>query len=247
VPEFSPAAFSLFHHDSMKKKDIYFIMGVIIFFTPFFVSSTLFDFYKQVNQQHGMIMSFIKFAILATMGEVIGLRIITGGYNQPDFGILPRAIVWGLLGLTIQMAFVIFSTGAPIFLVYLGLEGAVASMNSTGLSSDRILTAFTISVTMNLIYAPVLMTLHKITDTHIERNGGSLRALVRPINMGKIMSDINWNDQWDFVFKKTIPFFWIPAHTITFLLPPEYRVLFAAILGIMLGVLLAIAAVRGKN
>ena len=46
----------------------------------------------------------------------------------------------------------------------------------------------------------------------------------------------------EFVFKKTIPFFWYPAHTITFLLPGEMRVLFAAILGVVLGVLLAIAA-----
>jgi hypothetical protein len=42
------------------------------------------------------------------------------------------------------------------------------------------------------------------------------------------------------VFKKTIPFFWYPAHTITFLLPSEQRVLFAALLGIALGVLLAL-------
>jgi len=48
--------------------------------------------------------------------------------------------------------------------------------------------------------------------------------------------------QWGFVFKKTIPFFWYPAHTITFLLPGDTRVLFAALLGVALGVLLAIAS-----
>jgi hypothetical protein len=229
----------------MKKQDLFFILGAILLFAPFFLSSSLFNFYREINQQHGMIMSFIKFAILATMGEVIGLRIKTGKYNQPGFGILPRAVVWGLLGLTIQMAFVIFSTGAPLFLAYLGFEGAATAMASNELTAIRILVAFTISVTMNLIYAPVMMTLHKITDTHIVLNGGSMVSLIRPIQMGKIMSGINWNVQWDFVFKKTIPFFWIPAHTVTFLLPPEYRVLFAAVLGIMLGILLAIAAVRG--
>jgi hypothetical protein len=232
---------------NMKKQDIYFILGVIILFAPFFLSSELFRLYREINHQHGMVMSFFKFAILATMGEVIGLRIKTGKYNQPGFGILPRAIVWGLLGFTIQMAFVIFSTGAPIFLAYLGLEGAATAMADTRFTMERILAAFTISVTMNLIYAPVMMTLHKITDTHIEHNGGSMRALIKPISMGKIMAGINWHVQWDFVFKKTIPFFWIPAHTITFLLPAEYRVLFAAVLGIMLGVLLAIAAIRNKN
>ena len=34
----------------------------------------------------------------------------------------------------------------------------------------------------------------------------------------------------------------VPAHTITFLLPEEARVLFAALLGVVLGILLAVAA-----
>ena len=102
--------------------------------------------------------------------------------------------------------------------------------------------ALLISLTMNTTFAPVFMTLHKITDTHILNNGGSLRALVRPIPMRRIISSLNWEVQWGFVFKKTIPFFWYPAHTITFMLPPDMRVLFAALLGIVLGVLLAVAA-----
>lgn len=60
--------------------------------------------------------------------------------------------------------------------------------------------------------------------------------------MGEIMQNLNWRVQWGFVFKKTIPFFWFPAHTITFLLPGEMRVLFAALLGVALGVILAVAA-----
>ena len=101
---------------------------------------------------------------------------------------------------------------------------------------------------MNTTFAPVFMTLHKITDTHILNNGGSLRALVRPIPMRRIISSLNWEVQWGFVFKKTIPFFfWIPAHTITFLLAPQYQVLFAALLGVMLGILLSVAAVAGRK
>ena len=50
-----------------------------------------------------------------------------------------------------------------------------------------------------------------------------------------------------FTSKKTIPFFWIPAHTITFLLAPQYQVLFAALLGVMLGILLSVAAVAGRK
>lgn len=231
----------------MKRKDLFFTLGVLALFAPFFISEALLLSYKDFNAAHGMVMSFVKFAILATLGEVIGLRIKSGNYNQKGFGILPRAIVWGFLGLTIQMAFVIFSLGAPAFLEYLGVENASRALSMQGLPWQKILAAFVVSSTMNTIYAPVMMTLHKITDTHIEQNGGTLIGLFKSIEMGKIMAGINWRVQWDFVFKKTIPFFWIPAHTITFLLPSEFRVLFAALLGIVLGILMAFAAVKGKK
>jgi len=100
---------------------------------------------------------------------------------------------------------------------------------------------------MNLIYAPVMMTLHKITDTHILQNGGTLKGFLHPIQMRKIFVNLNWDVQWNFVFKKTIPFFWIPAHTITFLLPTDFQVLFAALLGIALGTILAIADMTEKK
>jgi hypothetical protein len=224
----------------MKKNDFMVIVGCILFFLPFFLSSSVYNFYDSFNREHGMVTSFLKFAVLATFGEVIGLRIRTGNYIQKGFGLLPRAIVWGVLGLTIKLAFVVFAAGTPAFLSYLGLKDAPAAMQSS-ISLLKVLVAFSISATMNIIYAPIMMTFHKITDIHIINNGGSLVGFFRPIKFGEIVTNLNWNVQWNFVFKKTIPFFWIPAHTITFLLPTEFQVLFAAILGIVLGVLLAIA------
>ena len=100
---------------------------------------------------------------------------------------------------------------------------------------------------MNTCFAPVFMTLHKITDTHILQNNGSMVSLIRPLNIGKILDTLNWSVQWNFVFKKTIPFFWIPAHTITFLLPAQYQVLFAAALSIVLGLILSIAALMQRS
>ena len=69
-----------------------------------------------------------------------------------------------------------------------------------------------------------------------------MKGFFTPIPMGQILQNLNWKVQWGFVFKKTIPFFWFPAHTITFLLPGDARVLFAALLGVVLGIFLAIAA-----
>ena len=227
----------------MKKRDIIFIACLIIFFLPFFISDQVFDFYTSFNKAHGMIMSFIKFAILATLGEVIGLRIRAGVYNKKGFGLLPRAIVWGFLGLTIKLSFVIFAVGTPKFLEYLGVNGVVQAMHH-GFTPTKLLGAFAISTALNLIYAPVMMTLHKIMDTHILNNNGTLSGFFTPIKFGEIMINLDWSTQWNFIFKKTIPFFWIPAQTITFLLPEEYQILFAALLGVVLGVILAFANLK---
>lgn len=231
---------------AVRLQDILFCFLLTIVFLLFVIFEPLNTIYKALNSDHGIIMSFLKFAVLATTGEVLGVRIKRGFYKLSGFGLVPRALVWGLLGMTIHMAFVVFSVGTPAFLEYLGIHGSRSVLHAQGMSFFKVMVAFAVSVTMNLIYAPVMMTMHKVTDAHIEHHGGSLTAMVRPMQMGNLMAAINWQVQWHFVFKKTIPLFWIPAHTITFLLPPEYRVLFAAVLGILLGVILAVASVKGR-
>ncbi len=52
-----------------------------------------------------------------------------------------------------------------------------------------------------------MMTIHRITDTHIINNGGTLNGFFRSVRVGEIMVGINWFVQWNFVFKKTIPLF----------------------------------------
>jgi len=225
----------------MKKSDFYIILGIIIILAPFFIFGDVYNLYTSFNKEHGLIMAFIKFAILATFGETLGLRIKEGVYNREGFGLLPRAVVWGFLGITIKVTFIIFSKGTPMFLEYVGLENA-SKLLTGELTASKILVAFSVSFAMNIIYAPVMMTFHKITDIHIIKNKGKLSCLLKKINFAESFKSINWDIQWHFVFKKTIPFFWIPAHTITFLMPPDFRVLFAALLGIALGLILAVAS-----
>lgn len=226
----------------MKRTDLYFTIVILTLFVPFFVSNELYEWYKAFNASHGMVMSFLKFGILSTLGEMLGCRIAIGKYITPTFGVVPRMIVWGLLGMGINMAMIIFSKGTPIFLEYMGMANAMETFTASTFTMDKLWVALAVSVAMNTIFAPVFMTFHKITDAHIAANGGSIKALITPIPMAQRFKELNWQAQWGFVFKKTIPFFWYPAHTITFILPPEQRVLFAALLGIVLGVLLAVAS-----
>ena len=235
----------------MKLKDLAFIGAVVLLLAPFFLSNDLYAAYLACNASHPYLMALLKFGILSTAGEVIGLRIKTGRYNEPGFGILPHAV----LAVTdihlsnqnsdIEQFCTRFIPDVRAVAESFGIEGVAAAMKGE-LTPLKFIGALLISLTMNTTFAPVFMTLHKITDTHI-LNNGSLRALVRPIPMRRIISSLNWEVQWGFVFKKTIPFFWIPAHTITFLLAPQYQVLFAALLGVMLGILLSVAAVAGRK
>lgn len=230
----------------MKTKDLIFIVCVIAFFLPFFLVDEVYEFYKNFNKEYGIIMSFIKFAVLATLGESIGLRIRNKQYNYKGFGLIPRAIVWGILGLFIWISFVVFSKGMPFCIEVLGVENAIAEFGGEAITFKRILVAFSIAAGLNLMFAPIFMVLHKVTDSHIVENGGTIAGLFRPIKFSKHLQEINWKVQWNFVFKKTIPIFWIPAHTLVFLLPAEYRILAAALLSIVLGVILAIASLMQK-
>jgi len=230
----------------LKRADLFFIIIIVLLFLPFLVNENILNTYKTFNHDHGLITSFIKFAILATLGELLGHRIRTAYYLQKGFGIIPRMIVWGVIGVTIKIAFIIFAVGTPVFLEYVGIKGA-STVLQANLSAEKVFVAFCTSVALNVIYAPVMMTFHKIMDIHIIRNGGTIKSLFSSIKFREIFVNLNWSVQWNFVFKKTIPFFWIPAHTITFLLNPDYQVLFAAFLGIMLGAILAVADMMDKQ
>ena len=211
----------------MKKNDFVFILCMLAIVLPFALIEPVGRWFSATTAAHPYLMAFAKFAILSTAGEMLGLRIKEGRYNYKGFGV--------------------FSTGAPKLVESLGVAGVCEAMAGE-LSWLKVLGAFAISVTMNTIFAPVFMTVHKITDGHILNCNGSAKALVTPFNFGEALAGLNWRVQWGFVFKKTIPLFWYPAHTITFLLPAGFQVLFAAVLGIVLGVLLSVAAnmSRGK-
>jgi hypothetical protein len=229
----------------MKREDLYPLIFLIAVFAPFLLFERAYGFYDNFYESFPFITSFIKFAILATAGEVIGLRIRTGSYTAKEFGLVPRAIVWGFLGITIQAAFIIFARGVPELLTFAGAGDAKSALAGP-LTAGKVGVAFAISALLNIFYAPVLMVTHKITDTHIVMNGGNILGFLRPVKVREILERTDWQMLWGFVIKRTIPLFWIPAQTLNFLMPEKFRVLIAAIYGIILGVILAFSA-RAKN
>lgn len=230
----------------MKKQDFVFIICVILFVSVFVFVEPIKEWFlswSAAKDWRAFVLAFLKFGILATIGECIGLRITQGVYNKKGFGILPRAFVWGVLGVCISIAMGIFASGTFGFLNQCGLHIDPVTLAYEGFGT-RLLYAFSVSVLMNTFFAPVFMTIHKITDTHITHTGGTLKGFFTPIPAKQIISEMDWQRQWSFVFMKTIPFFWYPAHTLTFMLPGEYRVLCAALLGVALGVILSLANLK---
>lgn len=223
----------------MWKKDFLFAFVLTALFLPFFISDQLFGFYWEFNGEHPYLMAWIKFFILAPVGEMLGLRIKSGVYLEKGFGLIPRAVTWGFLGISLKMAFDIFSFGTPHMLINMGLDIS-PNILEEAFSMKKLLVTFSIGACLNLFYAPILMVTHKITDEHIKQYDGSFSALYRKIEFGHHLVNMNWQAQWDFTFKKAIPFFWIPAQTINFLFPDELRILVAALYSIILGVLLAL-------
>ena len=227
----------------MKKSDVITIIVVVAVICGFAFIPGAWDWFNATTKNHGLLMSFFKFAILGTFGEMLALRIREGVYHKKGFGILPKMLVWGVLGVVIASAMTIFKTGTVALLdngFHLG--GKAATWFAGNLSWGKFFVALCVSVLMNTLFAPVFMTFHKITDIHIAETGGTLKGFFgSKLNIREAMSQkINWDTQYGFIFAKTIPLFWYPAHTITFLLPGTYQVLFAAALGVALGVILSI-------
>lgn len=215
----------------MKKKDLIWI-GTLLVIAFLLVYPSTNVIYTAANKAHPYILGFIKVSILATMGEILALRIVTGDYKKP-VGMVYKLLVWGFLGMGFVIAFELFATG-----VRGAMNKGLLPNAAVDTFSGKLLFAFCTSSFMNLIFAPTFMTLHRLTDTFIDLGQGKF-SKIKKVKLKAVTNKIDWNSFLGFVVFKTIPIFWIPAHTLTFLLPGEYRVLAAAFLSLALGIILA--------
>lgn len=215
----------------MKKGDILWLVALAAIIAILVIPASH-NAFINFTTAHAYLAGFLKFFILSTMGELLSIRIVIRRWVTPK-GLVYRSLVWGFLGMAIVLMFGIFSGG---------VTAAIAQGILPGKGSI-IIWAFLVSTMMNITFAPAMMIFHRFTDTFIdmkyEKNND--------ISISSIASRIEWGGFFSFVILKTIPFFWIPAHTIVFLLPPEYRVIAAAFLSIALGGILAFAKERPQK
>jgi hypothetical protein len=215
----------------MKKGDFLWAL-VLALLAAFIVMPATHEIFMTYTSAHPYISGFIKFGILATMGELLAIRIVSGNWKAPT-GVIYRAIIWGFLGVVITLMFQIFGSG---------VKAAMSNGYLPGGSSTFAFAFFT-SAIMNLTFAPTFMAFHRYTDTYIDM----MYEGKKNIKVADVVSRIDWKGFVSFVICKTVPIFWIPAHTITFLLAPEYRVLLAAFLSLALGAILAFGKKNSKK
>ena len=189
------------------------------------------EVFKLLTLTYPYTMGFLKIAILGTMGELLGGRIVTGQWRLAGIRLSHRALVWGFLGWVFTAVFPLFSFGVDGLLQVGLIPGAGSTLAA----------AFWKSSFLNLIFGFPMMVFHRVTDTLIDRGG-----LFRVWPLAEVTGSIDWRNMFRIVGAACL-WFWIPAHTITFLLPPEFRVVSAALLAVILGAILGFAKKRARR
>lgn len=166
------------------------------------------DFYISLVKAHPILTAMAQFALLGTLGEVISKWLAAGRVFSP-FGVRGTLLrMCGWAALAVCIKYAF--TGFAAFVEGLSSHGLLPELGAPG-------KAFAISLSMNLQFGPFLVIAHRLIDNAIDG---------RPnwANLDKGLLSLLW--------------FWVPAHTMTFLLPPDFRIGLAALWSLALGLIL---------
>jgi hypothetical protein len=177
------------------------------------------DSYRFWVLAHPFLSAALQFGLLGTLGEVVAASLKSRRPSLPctPLQLLAKVLAWALLGLVIKAGFV-------------GMKGFTRGLLDQhllpGVLSSGLGWALALSVLTNVFFGPQMMLFHRLEDNLIlGRQGfdGMAPAL------------------------RTLVWFWIPAHTITFSLPADYQVGLAALWSLVLGLILGMAATRRQG
>ncbi len=174
----------------------------------------LWDAYVGFLKAHPLVSSAMQVALLGTIGELLGCKVRGRGWFPFSVPqIFWKVLVWAVLGVSFKYAF------AGFFGFFDALVDAAFWPSFGGSAWWK---ALSVSTFTNSLFGPVMMLFHRWTDNWIEK------------------ASMNWatmQSAW-----KTLLWFWIPAHTVTFSLPSHFQVGLAALWAIALGLILGFFA-----
>jgi hypothetical protein len=166
------------------------------------------NWYVQLVQAHPIWTAMVQFAILGTFGEIVSKWIIAQKAYMP-FKI--RTVILKMVEWALLAVGIKYAfAGFPGFIDSLVEHGLLPELSGIGRS-------FVTSVFINMQFGIFLVIMHRVLDNVIARQ-------VNWGNLDKALISLLW--------------FWIPAHTITFLLPKPYQIGLAALWSVALGIIL---------
>jgi hypothetical protein len=166
------------------------------------------ELYVLFVKQNPVISAVIQFAVLGTFGEVISRWMAAKKIYSP-FSM--RLLLWKAVTWSVLAVCIKYA--------FIGFSGFVDALTLNGFlpAMDNYSRAFAISAAMNLQFGPFLVLSHRLLDNIYPRQNNWA-------NINKGFMSLLW--------------FWIPAHTITFMLPKEYQIGLAAVWSVALGIIL---------
>jgi hypothetical protein len=164
--------------------------------------------YLQWVKDYPIVSAVVQFAILGTLGEVISKWVHNRNFKYP-FNL--RLTIWKMLVWAILAVGIKYAfKGFTGFVEYLEAHAMLPALNKLG-------KAFAISAFMNINFGFTLVIMHRALDN-------------LPLKQK------NWQNLHKGFF--ALIWFWIPAHTITFMMPDLFRIGLAALWSLVLGLML---------
>ena len=166
------------------------------------------NWYIELVKEYPILTAMIQFAILGTLGDLISKWIIKKKNYKP----FTTGVLILKMGEWALLA---------VFIKYafIGFHGFVDTLiiNNYLPALNHFWYAFAISLTMNLQFGPFLVIIHRILDNGVMR-------VKNWHNIDKSLLSLLW--------------FWLPAHTVTFMLPTPFQIGLAAVWSVVLGLIL---------
>lgn len=166
------------------------------------------NWYIEFVTAQPIVSAIIQFALLGTLGDTV------------SFWIVKRKIFLPYNHKTLILKIVEWSILAVMIkYAFIGFHGFIEALINNGYLPriEGIGKSFAISTSMNLQFGPFLVIMHRLLDNLIAGKPNWK-------NLDKGFYSLLW--------------FWIPAHTITFILPREFQIGLAAIWSLALGIIL---------
>jgi hypothetical protein len=164
--------------------------------------------YIELVTAHPILTAIVQFAVLGTLGDAISHWIVKRKIFAP-YDL--KTLILKIIEWSVLAVMIKYA--------FIGFQGFVESLieNHYLPHLEGIGKSFAISTSMNLQFGPFLVIMHRLMDNLIAGKQNWK-------NLDKGFYSLLW--------------FWIPAHTITFILPKEFQIGLAALWSLALGIIL---------